>query len=93
MLSEVLCPVLCRGSKHIIIMVSSGLKRSMSQILHRAEVICGFYFDGLLKDTEISANIIRKSLQYSNQNASLQFSVNQLTPSANGTLLILVLEL
>lgn len=81
------------GSKCIIIMVSSGLTRSGSQILQQAEVICGFYFKRLFKDTEISVNTVRKGLQYSNQNASLQFSVNQLTPSANGTLLILVLEL
>lgn len=68
MLSETLCPVLCWGSKHIIIMVSSGLTRSMSQILQQAKVICGFYFDRLLKDTEISVNIVWKGLQYSNQN-------------------------
>lgn len=93
LLREILCPVLCWGSELIIIMVLSGLKRSVSQILHWMEVICGFHFYRLFKDTKISANIVKKSLLYSFQNASLQFSINQLTPSANGTLLILVLEL
>lgn len=41
----------------------------------------------------LSVNIVKKGLQYSNQNVSLQFSINHLTLSANVTLLILVLDL
>lgn len=85
--------MLCWRSKHIIIMVSSGLTGSMSQILWKAEIICGFHFDRVFKDTEINVNIVRKGLQYLNKNVPLQFSVNHLTLSANGTLLIFVLEL
>lgn len=41
----------------------------------------------------LSVNIVKKGLQYSNQNVSLQFSINQLILSPNVTLLILVLDL